>query len=513
MNGNFTTLNSKPESDINSFNIYSPESLTQHTIVLDLDETLVHSSEDMNDFHGLNIGKNPELKEIEHRIYFLTLEEPDSSQKSNLWGITRPYLREFLIFCFNYFEHVCVWSAGQTRYVETLIKKICSDIKLPKLIYSNPKCVQSDGVLQKPLLRIIDENPEMNLSLEHTFMLDDRRSVFSNCNPSNGILIPAYMPLPLISSLKESDNCFSQLIRWFLLPEVIMSDDVRMLDKSCIFMSEDPIYLTQPNLRSRSRYSSPRAEHLPRSDESKRNEGGTRSPPRSSRTSGSRSPPVLDAERLKPTEIHRSPRAKRTMNDGSPRSLRSSKSPRSTRSSKSSSTNPASLVQLSSSTQLAPVVQQSTRSPRARSPRSRSTQPIQPATTQTQSPRSQSPRSKTQSARARDSRTKNIQNEISTSTIGEMKNTRSIRSPRLSGKSPSHLPNFAPTISSKVNTMGKSNDMTSTINSTNTIRPSLYNVRSENKNSRTYSSNFKNKLVQKPSTIAPVGYVQTYKSD
>lgn len=264
-----------------------PLSLTNHTIVLDVDETLVHSDEDMKMYQELNPISNPELKDLDSsRFYLISLVDPESGLKSELWGITRPHLSLFLIFCFNYFKHVCIWSAGQTKYVEAVSRYIFGSLRSPDLIYTNPKCVQNDDILQKPLLRMIDENPNLELSLEHTFILDDRKSVYSNCNPSNGIQIPAYTPLPIPSNLKADENSYSYLMKWFMQPEVILSDDVRMLDKSCIFLTPEPMaYL--PIKSTRSKLSSPRAGDRPRRDSVESEEKGGR--PRSPRST-SRSP-------------------------------------------------------------------------------------------------------------------------------------------------------------------------------------------------------------------------------
>ena len=286
----------KTQSSFNMISFHSPLSLTDHTIVLDLDETLVHSCEDMSEYTKLNVEHNPELRELSqsNRFYHISLLDDDknpSSQRSDLWGITRPHLRQFLTFCFNYFDQVCIWSAGQTNYVETLIKLLLKDIQSPAVIYTNTKCMpRGDGSLQKPLLKLIDENPHLNLSLEHTFMLDDRRTVFSDCNPSNGILIPVYDPAPDPTSLKSDDRCFQQLIRWLMLPEVIMADDIRMLDKSCIFRNTDlneQMY-SQSKAQSRSKYSSPMPQPLQRSinpvSSSKSNSSSSSRSPRYSKT-------------------------------------------------------------------------------------------------------------------------------------------------------------------------------------------------------------------------------------
>ena len=309
-----TTSVSTLSADMESLSILSPTQspfdplpLTNHTIVLDLDETLVHSDEDMKKYSELNLESNPDFKGIDmSRFYVINLVDPETGYKSELWGITRPHLHMFLTFCFNYFENVCVWSAGQTKYVESVVQKVCAPLKAPHLIYTYPKCVQNDGILQKPLLRMISENPALKMSLEHTFILDDRKSVYSNCNPSNGIQIPAYMPPPIASTLKEDEQSFNKLIRWFMTPEVILAEDVRMLDKSCIFLTVEPM-LFQVSKSTRSKLSSPRAETRPRDSQGGKESQGGKSPRSRSPRSKTGKPGSRSGQQSPRTQTSRSP--------------------------------------------------------------------------------------------------------------------------------------------------------------------------------------------------------------
>lgn len=91
--------------------------LTDKCIILDLDETLVYSNQNIETLHSFNIYKNPKHLHLRKRIYRLkmydVIDKKGNGVITELWGITRPYLKEFLIMCFNYFRIVAVWSAGQ----------------------------------------------------------------------------------------------------------------------------------------------------------------------------------------------------------------------------------------------------------------------------------------------------------------------------------------------------------------------------------------------------------------
>ena len=68
-------------------------------IILDLDESLVHSFDDMDTLRSLHIYDDSNLIDIRNRTYIITLDDVintgRSGIKTQLWGITRPYLKEF----------------------------------------------------------------------------------------------------------------------------------------------------------------------------------------------------------------------------------------------------------------------------------------------------------------------------------------------------------------------------------------------------------------------------------
>jgi hypothetical protein len=158
--------------------------------------------------------------------------------RSELWGITRPHVREFLIMCFSYFQIVAVWSAGQKKYVEAIVDYLFGDLRRPHVVFTYDDCEESDdGFLVKPLEKMIStvKGLDQYMSLYNTLAIDDRLSTFSPVNPYNGIVIPPYDPLFTISSLNQADERLKQLSRWFLRPDVIASTNVQLLDKSNIF--------------------------------------------------------------------------------------------------------------------------------------------------------------------------------------------------------------------------------------------------------------------------------------
>jgi len=214
--------------------------LTDKCIVLDLDETLVHSCEDIDVLKQMGLLRNPQLIDLRKRTYRLNLDDVLTPKgqgiRSDIWGITRPHLNEFLAFCFSYFRIVAVWSAGQPKYVESICDFIFRDLRRPHIIYSWPDCEKVPHI-EKPLQKMIESEPAVAkyMNLSNTFVIDDKHSTFAKVNPKNAILIPRYEPALTVDAFREDEPSLMELKQWFSRPEVTKSKDIRTLDKSKIF--------------------------------------------------------------------------------------------------------------------------------------------------------------------------------------------------------------------------------------------------------------------------------------
>lgn len=216
-------------------------SITDKCIVLDLDETLVHTFDDFSSLINLKIFSDPKLLDIRSKSFFAELddvtERKGTGAVTKIWGVTRPHLREFFIFCFSYFKVVAVWSAGRRRYVEEVINFVTKDIKLPHVIFTYDDCKVVNKNLTKPLQEMVNKTPGLDkyMNMNNTFIIDDRHSVFFDANPNNGIIIPAYQPVAHIDALRVDDIALTQLMYWFSIPAVKTSTDVKTLSKDGIF--------------------------------------------------------------------------------------------------------------------------------------------------------------------------------------------------------------------------------------------------------------------------------------
>lgn len=219
--------------------------MTNKCIVLDLDETLVHSYSDMESLFKLDVFGNPEMLPIRSRLYKINMDDvvykKGTGIETKMWGITRPHLKEFLVFCFSYFGKVIVWSAGKKKYVHAITDFIFRDVKRPHAVYTYDDCEKtSTGLIVKPLRKMIDNVPGLkeHMSLKNAYILDDRKTVYSGYegdNPNNGIQIPRYKPQPKIEEFKKDDNRLIELKEWLEKPENVEAEDVRTLDKNNIF--------------------------------------------------------------------------------------------------------------------------------------------------------------------------------------------------------------------------------------------------------------------------------------
>lgn len=199
-------------------------SLTPFTIVLDLDETLVHTFEEPMEPWFKRNGISDDCYE---RLYELS-----DTGNTPTYGLLRPQVRQFLIFCFAYFRHVIIWSAGIHDYVHEIAEILTQDIADPHLILSREHCHNStpdEPEYTKPLSKLLDYP---GLRIEEIIVLDDRESTFCY-NPKNAIHIPTYAPNT--ENLEILDRALSDIYRWFMRPEVIRARDVRSLNKNEIF--------------------------------------------------------------------------------------------------------------------------------------------------------------------------------------------------------------------------------------------------------------------------------------
>lgn len=223
------------------YNLRDSNVKTKFNIILDIDETLVHTHDELQHITENQILTDPQFINIKSRIYILKFEDGD-----NMWGVFRPYAKEFLSFCFSYFDKVIIWSAGTKDYVDLVVKNLFKNLDRPDLVYSKNDCVfVKKDPIYKPLSKIMLAHPELGLTENNTLFLDDRSHTFEK-NPNNAIQIPPFdseSNHPKIkrkivlskSKILDDDRTLLELIEFFKSDQVLGAKDVRDIDKSQIF--------------------------------------------------------------------------------------------------------------------------------------------------------------------------------------------------------------------------------------------------------------------------------------
>jgi len=210
-------------------------------IVLDIDATLVHTHGDMDDFKMLKIYSNDEQISMRRKLYNMRIidvsDNPGEGEVTDLAGIYRPFLKEFLEFCFKYFDNVVIWSAGKKKYVEKMCEYMFPLKKQPLIIFNYDDCEgDENNLIIKPLEKLYN-HPKCKgkLKTDNTFVLDDRSETYS-MNKRNGIQIPEFESDMSIEDIcSHTDIELLKLMSWLSTKEVSECKDVRKLNKKNIF--------------------------------------------------------------------------------------------------------------------------------------------------------------------------------------------------------------------------------------------------------------------------------------
>eukprot|EP00906_Rhabdomonas_costata_P037657 RCo053097 len=141
------------------------------TLVLDMDETLVHCSENCSDI------PNPDF----------TFEVMVSGTTYTLWGMKRPGLEEFWEHVKGRFE-VVIYTASQREYADPILDILDpSHDRIHHRLYRED-CVQVAGYFVKDL-------ESLGRDMAHTVLVDNSPSVFA-LQLDNGIPILSWRCLP-----------------------------------------------------------------------------------------------------------------------------------------------------------------------------------------------------------------------------------------------------------------------------------------------------------------------------
>lgn len=158
-------------------------------VVLDLDETLIHSY--------ITPVKCDFKIDLQDNIYYVK---------------KRPGLAKFLVYLFRKFKTVSVWTAATQDYAVQVIANIFTKKQREKLKFFHTRRHTRMGT--KPLEMIFNskEAKRLNINQNNTVIIDDKSEVVYY-NPGNGIIVPAWHGNPSDTYLAKLIIVLSGIIR------------------------------------------------------------------------------------------------------------------------------------------------------------------------------------------------------------------------------------------------------------------------------------------------------------
>lgn len=173
-------------------------------LLLDIDETVAHTFNDLEQYRELMTTLEEKHREIFKRIYIIDFFDKIKGQ-THMWGLIRPFWEEFRDTCSRYWE-LGLFTAGTRDYAQKMAK-VLFPAGIPRLLFSREDCHIVDDDVIKPLGRLFQRHPEMlrGIRMEDILMVDNKYSNFSH-NPQNGIVIADFAPEPTWEELARPDN-------------------------------------------------------------------------------------------------------------------------------------------------------------------------------------------------------------------------------------------------------------------------------------------------------------------
>jgi len=148
---------------------------TTNLLVLDMDETLVHSSESKMDKYDMLVMAGDNL---EHEVYVKK----------------RPFVDDFLRAC-SKFALIFVFTASNQNYADPVLNALDKNLVIKKRFYK-PDCIRYDGRrYDKPLWKV--DHP-----IENTILVDNSPDSWRS-NPHNAVRVSSWFDNPYDTQLLE----------------------------------------------------------------------------------------------------------------------------------------------------------------------------------------------------------------------------------------------------------------------------------------------------------------------
>lgn len=198
-----------------------------HSLVFDLDETLINTHflklNEVRDVMSSNLKKN--ISSLDRETYQVIF--------------SRPYLNEFLDYCFNNFN-IGVWTAGNAAYCRDVIKAIFTNKQIEKLNFALARKGDQKSIdiltnknFHHPILYRGRHTKPLNVlwndeligrkyNQYNTIIIDNNTDV-TNISPRNSVNIDDF------EYPDEIDNSLYKLKKW--LKKIVLYKDLRKVKK------------------------------------------------------------------------------------------------------------------------------------------------------------------------------------------------------------------------------------------------------------------------------------------
>lgn len=175
-------------------------------LIVDLDETLIHSDFDLN-FNNHDIVLKFECEDDEF---------PEEKSEVPIPLILRPFVKEFLDFASENFE-LFVFTASYKSYADTILDYLEKDKKYFKFRLYREHCVSIHNCLYVKDLSIFEGQRD----LKDIILVDN--SIFSFSRQlSNGILVTSFY--------NDTEDCFLGNLMYYLKKCILPCSDVRKVN-------------------------------------------------------------------------------------------------------------------------------------------------------------------------------------------------------------------------------------------------------------------------------------------
>lgn len=176
----------------------------KNVLILDLDETLVHTFDDARD---LNVHiEHPGLRD---RLYVLDYYNSRDRKQEHQVGVRRPNLDIFLKKALEMTDLFVIWTAASESYANDLITKIIKmkGHRSPDIVLTADDCLEHQGETTKPVRLLFDMYPKLSklTTVDNIIIIDDRKSNLK-FNAASGIHIDSYHPEPTAEGIQKDDT-------------------------------------------------------------------------------------------------------------------------------------------------------------------------------------------------------------------------------------------------------------------------------------------------------------------